>query len=83
MREQENDRDTPRRKWFRVAIPPLLFEFLIVMARLRGYSERTLYEYLYQAVKRGYPEDFAAIKDRFDLAWLEPQNQQKPPNDQK
>jgi hypothetical protein len=62
----------PRREWPRIPVPPELFHLLVMMARAKGYNERTLYLYLFSIARQIQPEDFEKLKGYFDLSSLEP-----------
>jgi hypothetical protein len=62
---------TPRREWPRVPIPPELFDLVVTMGRSQRITERDLYLFIFLALKRGYPDEYAKFREHFNLAPFE------------
>lgn len=60
-----------RRVWPRVPLPDEFFDLLIVIAKAKGYDERTLYAFIYQLLKNAYPEDVEKLTDMLSARWID------------
>jgi hypothetical protein len=53
-------------------MPESLFDLLIIVAKSKGYKEETLYLFLYETLKKAYPEDMQKLIDVLGEPWPPP-----------
>jgi hypothetical protein len=69
-----SDQQPPRREWPRVPLPPDLFELMITIARTQGYSERTLYAFIFRLLKAAHETDIEKLREYYKIDWLDEEN---------